>query len=375
MQDAMAMIKNELGRDAVILHTRKLKKGGFFGFFSRELIEVVAAVEEPKHPEVKKNANPNKTASNFVPLIPAKSVEKAIVATTEPVVSGAMEQEIKELRKMVEQVLGQLPQSKTADANEEESLFYQILCQNDIDKSIVQQLLQGMPTSNSLLTAQADEAKKLILQRMRLVLEKVEPIQLDHETCKIVALIGSTGVGKTTTIAKIAANFSLKDGYKVAMITSDTYRIAAVEQLKTYADIIGVSLDIVYTHEELKEALARHSDKNLILIDTAGRSPSNGDQLEELQKLLSVNPKIEKHLVISATTKYKDAVEVVEKFSVCQPEKFLFTKVDETSNWGTLFNLLYRYPIKLSYITNGQNVPDDIEIANADQFAQRLLQE
>lgn len=368
------MIKNELGRDAVILHTRKLKKGGIFGFFSKELIEVVAAVEDQKPREVKKNARPNKTPANFVPLIPVSPVNKPAVISA-PVANEAVEQEIKELRKMVEQLVNQLPQPPRESANKDESLFYQILCQNDIDKSIVQQLLQGMPAADSLQTAQFDEAKKLVLQRMRLVLEKVEPIQLDPEACKIVALIGSTGVGKTTTVAKIAANFSLKDGYKVAMITSDTYRIAAVEQLKTYADIIGVSLDIVYTPEELAEALARHSDKNLILIDTAGRSPSNVDQLDELKELLAVNSKIEKHLVISATTKYKDAVEIVEKFSVCQPEKFLFTKVDETNNWGTLFNLLYRYPIKLSYITNGQNVPDDIEIANADQFAQRLLQE
>lgn len=374
MQDAMAMIKNELGRDAVILHTRKLKKGGIFGFFSKELIEVVAAVEEQKPREVKKNARPNKTPTNFVPLIPVSPVNKPAVISV-PASNEAVEQEIKELRKMVEQLINQLPQPSRESANKEESLFYQILCQNDIDKNIVLQLLHGMPAADSLLTAQFDEAKEIVLQRMRLVLEKVEPIQLDPEACKIVALIGSTGVGKTTTVAKIAANFSLKDGYKVAMITSDTYRIAAVEQLKTYADIIGVSLDIVYTPEELAEALARHSDKNLILIDTAGRSPSNVDQLDELKELLSVNSKIEKHLVISATTKYKDAVEIVEKFSVCQPEKFLFTKVDETNNWGTLFNLLYRYPIKLSYITNGQNVPDDIEIANADQFAQRLLQE
>jgi flagellar biosynthesis protein FlhF len=198
-------------------------------------------------------------------------------------------------------------------------------------------------------------------------------IDIGADQTKIVALIGATGVGKTTTIAKIAANFVLDKACSVALITADTYRISAVEQLKTYSDIIGVPLEIVYSPDELRLAIDKHRDKQLILIDTAGRSQHNEFQLEELKCLLAVVPDIEKHLVLSATTKYKDAVDILRKFSLCEPDKVLFTKVDETSTVGAIINLVHQYPITLSYITNGQSVPDDIVVADSKELAKLLL--
>ena len=157
------------------------------------------------------------------------------------------------------------------------------------------------------------------------------------------------------------------------MITADTYRISAVEQLKTYSDIIGLPLEIVYSPEALKQAIDKHKNKQLILIDTAGRSQYNSYQMTELQELLNIDEKIEKHLVLSSTTKNRDAEEILRHFAICKPDRVIFTKTDETSSVGTILNLLHRKKIALSYLTNGQSVPDDIFPASIDRLAELLL--
>ena len=182
-------------------------------------------------------------------------------------------------------------------------------------------------------------------------------------------------MGKTTTLAKIAARFVLEKNIRAALITADTYRISAVEQLKTYSDIIGLPLEIVYTPEELKVAIHKHRDKDLILIDTAGRSQHNDYQMKELQDFLAVDSRIEKHLVMSATTKNRDVADILQKFSVCEPGRVIFTKTDETSSLGLIVNLLADKDISLSFMTNGQSVPDDIIPATADKLAALLLRE
>jgi flagellar biosynthesis protein FlhF len=236
-------------------------------------------------------------------------------------------------------------------------------------------LIRGLPNDTTIIGSDQGITRKLLVDRITNYLQRIDGITIPASGCKTVALIGPTGVGKTTTIAKLAANFAIKEGQRVALITADTYRIAAVEQLKTYSDIIGVPIDIVYSPDELKAALYRHRDKNLVLIDTAGRSPKSQYQLAELQSLLAVDPYIETHLVLSATTKYSDLLEIVKKFSVCSPQKFLLTKVDEAGYLGTVLNLLYQFPTALSYVTTGQNVPDDIELANAHKLANLILRD
>lgn len=357
MQEAMTQVKNDLGRDAVILHTRRFRKGGFMGFFTREMVEVMAALESPQ---------PNH--------VPEKKPSPTVTVTTRPAEDDAkvtaLQLEISNMRKMIEQVLTKLPrQEKTV------SPLYDLLVKNDIDPEIATNLVQGLPDEHSLVGSNPAIVRQLLLERITNHLQRVEGITLPETGCKTVAFIGPTGVGKTTTIAKLAANFALQQGHKVALVTADTYRISAVEQLKTYADIIDLPVEIVYTPDELKAAIYRHRDKKLVLVDTAGRSPRNQYQLAELQALLAVDPYIETHLVLSTTTKYADALEAVNRFSVCSPQKFLFTKVDEASNLGTLFNLLYQFPGTLSYITTGQNVPDDIELANPVKLANLVLRD
>lgn len=353
MQEAVAQVKSDLGRDAVILHTRRFKKGGIFGFFAKEMVEVMAAVEKPVPVVVEKN----------LPVPQRTSKEEETKA-------AVVQLELANMRKLLEQVLAKIPQ-----AEKQVSPLLELLIKNDVDAEIAGNLIRGLPDEASIIGSDQNITRKLLLDRITNYLQRVEGITIPGSGCKTVALIGPTGVGKTTTIAKLAANFAIKEGQRVALITADTYRIAAVEQLKTYSDIIGVPIEIVYSPDELKAALYRHRDKNLVLIDTAGRSPQSQYQLAELQSLLAVDPYIETHLVLSATTKYSDLLEIVNKFSVCSPQKILLTKVDEAGYLGTVLNLLYQFPTALSYVTTGQNVPDDIELANAHKLANLILRD
>jgi len=352
MNEAMSQVKNDMGRDAVILHTRRFRKGGIFGFFTKEMIEVMAAVDSP-------------VASTVEKKLPAVQFP----ADSEPKTT-ALQLELANMRKMLEQVLYKMPKDE-----KQVSPLLELLLKNDVDIKIAENLIKGMPDDKSAVISDPAMVRNLMIDRISSYLHKVEGIHVPVTGNKVAAFIGPTGVGKTTTIAKLAAHFAIKEGYKVALVTADTYRISAVEQLKTYSDIIGVPIEIVYTPDELKAALYRHQDKHLILIDTAGRSPRNQYQLAELQALLEIDPYIETHLVLSTTTKFKDALDVVRKFSICSPQKFLFTKVDEASNVGTIVNLLYQFPTTLSYITTGQNVPDDIELANPQKLANMILRD
>lgn len=349
MATAMANVKQELGREAVILHTRRYKKGGIFGFWGKEMVEVMAAVDTVAAPTASVEKKVPSTLNNPVNIDDSKI--------------AALQLEMSNMRKLIEQML-----SQSAQNDKPLSPLRELLIKNEIDPLIADNLIKGLP-------AEQAEARKLLIDRIVNYLQKVEGINVVPSRCKSIALIGPTGVGKTTTVAKLAANFALKEGFKVALVTADTYRIAAVEQLKIYGDIIGVSVDIVYTPDELKTALERHKDKHLVLIDTAGRSPSNYSQIAELQALLSVDPFIEKHLVLSTTTKYRDALEIVNNFSVCSPQKILFTKIDEASNLGTILNLVYHFPASLSYMTTGQSVPDDIELINSIKLANMILRD
>lgn len=353
MQEAVTQVKQELGRDAVILHTRRLRKGGILGFFSKESFEVMAAVDTPAL-----------SASE------AKVVNSSARYNVDSSNEAVLQLEIANMRKMLEQVLHKMPENR-----KNQSPLFDLLVKSDIDAQIAENLIKGLPEQRVPEGNDNTLIKQMLMERITNYFTKVDGITIPSRGPRIVALIGPTGVGKTTTIAKLAANFALKEGCKVALLTADTYRISAVEQLKTYADIIGVPIEIIYTPDELKAAIYRHNDKNLILIDTAGRSPRNHYQLAELQALLEIDPYIETHLVLSTTTKYKDAIDIVQKFSVCSPQKFLFTKMDEASNMGTIFNLLYTFTTPLSYVTTGQNVPDDIELANPIKMANMILRD
>jgi flagellar biosynthesis protein FlhF len=189
----------------------------------------------------------------------------------------------------------------------------------------------------------------------------------------LVALVGPTGVGKTTTIAKLAANFRLREKRRVGLITVDTYRIAAVEQLRTYADIIDLPMEIVATPREMHQAVARMADLDLILMDTAGRSPRDEVQIQELKSLLAEAAPNEVHLVLSSVASAKSLAKTAEQLSSVGTTALLLTKLDEAASLGSLLPLVRSCRLPLSYLTNGQNVPDDIAAADGARLARMIL--
>ncbi|MFZ5949881.1 MAG: AAA family ATPase, partial [Candidatus Rifleibacteriota bacterium] len=192
---------------------------------------------------------------------------------------------------------------------------------------------------------------------------------------KVIALIGPTGVGKTTTIAKIAASYGLnfKNRLSIALFTLDTYRIGATDQLRQYAQVIGVEMEILYSPEDIEAAISRHQDKDLIIVDTAGRCQKDAKELRELRKFLDQLPSTDKYLVLSATAKFTDMLETVQCFDRVGFEHLIFTKTDETNTIGPLLALMVKARKSLAYITNGQNVPEDFRKADFTFFDKRLF--
>ena len=337
MQEAVEKLRSEFGSDAVILHTSH-KRRWFFGKIGPRHYEVLGAHDPDNQPRRRRNNAVNGEA-------PLRAPAAAGQDTASP---------------------------ERSEWSEAVQALYVKLVGRDIPKELAQKLIKE--TLSELPKAEWSNVNK-VWDRLAAVVARhittVEPWDFTGEQ-KIVVLIGPTGVGKTTTIAKLAANFALVDERSVALITVDTYRIAAVDQLRTYADIIAVPLEVAYSPQDLRAALAKFKDKDLILIDTAGRSQHSHLQIAELKSYLE-GIEAEKHLVVSATTKMRDVDEIVRIFSQLSPNRVTVTKLDETSSHGVILHTCMRAEVPLAFVTTGQGVPEDIEVADGERLAQLIL--
>ncbi len=325
--------------------------------------------KRPPHPQLQPVERPQAGPAT-VPPAPAEGKDKEDVEEKreESAKIQRLEEELAQMKTLLAQVMSK-------DQPEDKLTLDEILRRQEVAPEILEDMAAKLPAGATLLDSLDPKAREALESYLDQALHFVDGIELNKHGVRTVALIGTTGVGKTTTLAKIAARFVLERGVKAALITADTYRISAVDQLKTYSDILGLPIEIVYTPEELKVAIHKHRSKDLILIDTAGRSQNNEFQMKELGELLSINKNIEIHLVMSATTKGRDAEIILDKFSACKPSRVIFTKTDETASAGMLLNLLKGKDIALSFLTTGQSVPDDILPANAKNLADLLLRE
>ena len=255
-------------------------------------------------------------------------------------------------------------------------LLYNTMIENEVDEIYANQIIDDfgkIQSSNQTI----DFVLSNIYQKMILRFGESKGIEPPDKKPKLVFFIGPTGVGKTTTIAKIASKFQVEKEKKVVLLTADTYRIAAAEQLRTYANILEAPFRIIYTEEEIKTACEEFSDYDYILVDTAGHSHQNEGQQEDMKKLLDVmDDTVEKevYLVLSATTKYKDLLNIADTYSKITDYKIIFTKLDETETFGNLLNLKLHTGVELSYVTCGQNVPDDIADFNPQKTVKQLLE-
>ncbi|NOY52959.1 MAG: flagellar biosynthesis protein FlhF [Deltaproteobacteria bacterium] len=394
MPSAVRMIKNDLGSDAVILSTRNVRKGkGTFGLFGRSMVEVTAAVDrdpQPREPKkfgrtlsetIHRTSPPSSEGlPNWVnPLRRDLQELREEMDAFHSERSGSQELQglMEELNSVKEMMKTHLPvrcEDELSRYPEPLRKTAQCLIENEVSPLLVDQLIRRISRRFPASSYGTDKTLQGTVRRILGNLFRVrEGIRRDGDGPKKVALVGPTGVGKTTTLAKIAAESALAGNERVALVTIDTYRIAAIEQLKIYARIIGIPVDVVVRPEELHRVLAKHHDKDLILIDTAGRSHRNRAQIRELERALQGEEKMERHLVLSATTKQSDLSRILRNFKPVDYDCLIFSKIDEGSRFGTLLNSVLQAGKPISYLTDGQRVPEDLHLPRVEDLVELVL--
>ena len=376
MAAALEQVKRHLGRDAVILHTRTFTKGGLFGVGGRPVVEITAARSAADLPRY---AGPVKMpAKSGVPDVQADGAASSMTpnaSSTAAPGTSALSAELEAIKSLVRDLVRETRRSLRPSLPEQLFEGYLRLVENQVSEEIAQQVV--VQVRDELDAAELSDpaaVRRKLAAYLESLLPTAGPIKLPSlPGPTIIALVGPTGVGKTTTIAKLAANFRLRENRKVGLITIDTYRIAAVEQLRTYAQIINVPLEVVMTPAQLPGALGRLGGSDVVLIDTAGRSQNDAIRMSELKCYLDQAKPHEVHLVLSGTSSQQLVNEVLERFSVLGIDRVIFTKLDEAIGFGVILNSLQEAGARLSYVTTGQDVPDDIEVGDASRVVDLIL--
>jgi flagellar biosynthesis protein FlhF len=378
-EEAIEKAKKELGSEVVVMSVREIKPQGFFRMFKKSTFEVTAAIEEkdpyvapPRPPipaAVKQEEKPIEAKSVEAKTMEAKPMEEK----PSEMPKEELKEEIKEENK--EEFKEERPNALTAEAFDFVRILYKQLIDNEVNEKYANQILEEVEQFIRP-GASVDMILANVYQKLILRFGRPEPLEVEKGKTKVVFFIGPTGVGKTTTIAKIASRFKVEQNDPIAFITSDTYRIAAPEQLRVYANILDVPMSVVYSAEELNDTLDKMRDYALVFVDTAGFSHRNEAQRGDISKLIkNLDPEWDKevYLVVSATTKYRDLLDIVDIYSEISDFKLIFTKLDETSAYGNLLNIKLYSGAELSYMTTGQNVPDDIELFNIQKIVKQIL--
>ncbi len=404
--EATEEAKRELGEGIVVMNVRPAKKTGFFALFQPQKIEVTVALEEesekpvrtftPQRDAIRPSVKPSEDSSQRDTIIASSGgiSPKALDSRED---NSAIEEKLDNLSNLLEKNFlkpeKEERQDMTADREapaparrrtspdvSEEMLsfikiLYNTLIENEVDEIYVNQLTDevekiskpGVPFDHALFS---------VYQKMVLKFGKSEPIEQPGESARAEIFIGPTGVGKTTTIAKLASELKVIQHRKVALLTVDTYRIAAAEQLRTYASILEIPFRVIYTVEEMIKAAEDFKDYDYIMVDTAGHSLHNEELKQDVEKYIRALEDImecENYLVLSATTKYRDLIEIADAYSEVVAYKLIFTKMDETGAKGNLYNIRMHTGSPIAYITNGQDVPDDIAVFDAQRIVKNLL--
>ncbi len=418
-EEAIEKAKIEFGPNAVIMNVKEVKPKGLFSIFKSITYEVTAAMEEKEKfsgvsqtiglqtvstsnvsSTMGRKDSINYAADEEISLPVQEKVQvtkpiftqepkkmKNIVPRDEQYSSSGkkIEERLDTLSNMLEERLGVAQKEKEEDsaASRKQSseelhfirILYNTLITNEVNEKYVNEILSEMerfmrPGNN------VDVILSNVYQKLILRFGEPNTISMEGNKPKIIFFIGPTGVGKTTSIAKIASKYKVDENRKVAFITADTYRIAATEQLRVYANILDAPISIVYKADELNDAIARLSDYDLIFVDTAGFSHKNTAQKEDIKNLingLDSEYESEVYLVLSATTKYNDLKDIVDMYHEISDFKLIFTKLDETSCYGNILNIKLYSDADLSYVTTGQNVPDDLEVFDTQKIVKQLL--
>ena len=375
MADALSLVKKEFGRHAVILSTRTITTKGVLGFGGQTCIEITAAPDHAALPPPIRRVSVKEGSRETGP---ADGAAEHVSRAHEPprrTASNAVLAEVRSLREEVSELARETHRAHVTDVPEFLFDSYRCLVQNEVAEQIARDLVLKVRRALSPTDLHTPEAvRRELASLMEKMLPTSGPIRCPATSCPVViALIGPTGVGKTTTVAKLAAEFSLRNSKRVALITIDTYRIAATEQLKTYADIIDVPLDVASTPEEYRDAIERFAEYDVILIDTAGRSQRDEDKMRELHEFFRMVRPDEIHLVVSATASEAVMAQTIDRFRDFEIDRLIVTKLDEAIGFGVILTCLKKASARLSYFTTGQDVPDDIEVGCGAMLADLML--
>ncbi len=429
MAEALRQVKAELGPDAMILSTKKEKQGGILGFFSKQVVKVTAAIDPHRpapppppqpvreRPERERTAKEEFENSMLAPLArelrdlrekvevmskrdeelrQRQSEQPPVVENQQPKsgdgginLNNIPRQDLEEIKKLLLNTLvrsqdGGVKSVQWPDATLSNLVVTEVTSaekaplERELERQGIEPELQGkiLETVNTLPLGQGEETLKGRLgEAFGRLIRFAGTLRMKKNAPRIIALVGPTGVGKTTTTAKLAAMYALNRGNKVALVTMDIFRVGAVEQLKTYTKIMGIPLEVASAPKELERAVDRHSDCDLILIDTAGRSHKDADKLEEMKGFLETTIQADIYLCLSATTKDRELEEILNRFSIFPISKVVFTKLDECESVGCIVNLLLKANLQIAYFTTGQRVPEDIEVATSVKLAELILKE
>jgi flagellar biosynthesis protein FlhF len=375
--EATQAAQKELGSGVVIMNVKEIKRKGVFSFMKPQLVEVTVALEE----------EPDR-----VMPVRKEPVRKAIIP--EPVVNEeekaeqVIEKKLENLQSLLEKQLQKSEPEKSEEEEETETesseedsnvrflkLLYNTMLENEINEKYANQIIDELDAVIKP-NMPIDFMLSNVYQKMILKFGQPDGIKEGNKAPKVIFFVGPTGVGKTTTIAKIASRYTVEKQKKVALLTTDTYRIAAAEQLRTYANILEVPFRVIYSTEELQRGIEDFHSYDYIFVDTAGHSHQNIKQRSAMQEFIqSVDDAVEKevYLVVSATTKYKDLISIADSYAEMTDYKLIFTKLDETTSLGNLLNLKLYTGAQMAYVTCGQNVPDDMEDFNPQKTVKLLL--
>ena len=398
-EEALAAAKKELGDGVVTMNVKTVKGKGLSGFLGAKQTEVTVALEEDKEslksvrrevPARGENANEQRSISQQERQIAgftnesSQNIEKKLDSLQTLLVNRLQEEssraeqadhreesdahEFQETEKMPEK-------QELTEQEKFMSLLYNTMLENEVDEKYANQIINDVDKAGKP-DLPIDYILANVYQKMILKFNRAQGILPSQKGPKVVLFLGPTGVGKTTTIAKIASSFTVDEKKKVALLTADTYRIAAAEQLRTYANILEVPFRVIYAPEEVQKAVADFKDFDYIFIDTAGHSHQNEEQLNNMKKLLETVDEVaefQAFLVLAATTKYKDLLKIAASYQEITEYQLIFTKLDETATLGNLLNVKLHTDTPIAFVTCGQNVPDDIELFNPQKTVKQLL--